>query len=252
MTRSGLLFPAERSVRFLLLAALVVGPIGCGLPRSDGEEAFAARDDVALERLAERVWMHETVGTLADGSRVAANGLVVVGDRGAILVDTGWDDTQAAAILEWARHDLAAPIVAAVVTHAHDDRDGGIERVRAEGVEVLEGPSSPADGPLLVERAGARLELFHPGPAHAPDNVVVWLPASRVLFGGCMVRAAAATGPGNLADADLARWPAAVDRLIERYGAARVVVSGHGRPGDAGLLRHTRVVVSGAASAAPE
>ncbi len=252
MTRSGLLSLPERSVRLLLLAALVVGPIGCGLPRPDGEESFAAADDVALERLADGVWRHVTIGTLADGSRVAANGLVVVGEGGAILVDTGWDDAQAAAILEWARRDRGAPVVAAIVTHAHDDRDGGIGFVRDAGAELLEGPASPADGPLLVERAGVRLELFHPGAAHAPDNVVVWLPASRVLFGGCLVRAAAATGPGNLADADLARWPVAVDRVIDRYGAARVVVPGHGSPGDAGLLRHTRSVVARADPVAPE
>src|SRR5690606_14098482 len=143
-------------------------------------------------------------------------------------------------LLAWARADLGVPVVAAVATHAHRDRDGGMGAMRRAGVEVLEPPRGPDAPPMVVDRAGVRIELFHPGAAHAPDNVVVWLPEARVLFGGCMVREADTMHPGNLSDADLDAWPGAMDRLVERYGSASIVVPGHGRPGGPELLRHTR------------
>src|SRR6185295_3616589 len=73
-------------------------------------------------------------------------------------------------------------------------------------------------------------EVFYPGPAHTRDNIVVWLPDSRVLFGGCAVRAAT-SGLGNVADADLTAYPASIRRVLERYPAAEVVVPGHGDVG---------------------
>ena len=83
------------------------------------------------------------------------------------------------------------------------------------------------------------VEVFYPGAGHARDNVMVWLPQSGVLFGGCAVRAAGTTALGNVADADLTSWPVAIRRAIERYGEANVVVPGLGEPGGADLLRHT-------------
>ena len=67
--------------------------------------------------------------------------------------------------------------------------------------------------------------MFYPGPAHSRDNVVVWLPESRVLFGTCAVRAAAANALGNVVDADVKEWPASIRRVLERYGAAEVALA---------------------------
>ena len=44
-------------------------------------------------------------------------------------------------------------------------------------------------------RAGTySIEAFYPGPGHSPDNIVVWIPEARVLFGGCLVKSAGAKG----------------------------------------------------------
>lgn len=91
-----------------------------------------------------------------------------------------------------------------------------------------------ADG-LRLELGGEPVEAIFPGAAHTPDNVVVWLPRRRVLFGGCMVRTGA--GLGNVAEADLGSWPGAIRRLQEL--GAEIVVPGHGDRTDPGLLEHT-------------
>jgi glyoxylase-like metal-dependent hydrolase (beta-lactamase superfamily II) len=97
-----------------------------------------------------------------------------------------------------------------------------------------------------VDRVGP-LEVFYPGPAHSRDNVVVWLPGQRVLFGTCAVRAAGTTALGNVADADVAEWPASIRRVLERYPQAEVVVPGHGEVGGVELLRHTITLAEQAA-----
>jgi glyoxylase-like metal-dependent hydrolase (beta-lactamase superfamily II) len=76
-------------------------------------------------------------------------------------------------------------------------------------------------------------------PGHAPDNIVVWFPDQRILFGGCLIKSASADGLGFTGDADLATWPEAVRRVAARYHPT-LVVPGHGplALGDA-PLRHT-------------
>jgi hypothetical protein len=48
------------------------------------------------------------------------------------------------------------------------------------------------------------------------------------LFGGCLLRATTDKGVGSLADADLAAYPGAVDRLAGRYPERRFTIPGHG------------------------
>ncbi len=81
------------------------------------------------------------------------------------------------------------------------------------------------------------------GAGHAPDNVVVYVPEARVLFGGCAVHEASRTTPGNLSHADLGTWPTAIRRIQARYPEAEVVVPGHGVPGGVELLDHTLAVL---------
>ena len=84
-----------------------------------------------------------------------------------------------------------------------------------------------------------QVDVFFPGPSHAPDNLVVYFPTHHVLFGGCMVKALASKGLGFTGDADLKAWPTAIQRVLERYPDAELVIPGHGPVGDTQLLHHT-------------
>jgi metallo-beta-lactamase class B len=86
---------------------------------------------------------------------------------------------------------------------------------------------------------GLKLHVFYPGAGHSADNIVVWLPSSKVLFGGCFVKAAEATGMGNTAEADLPSWERGTLELIRRYGKANIVVPGHGAVAGPALLEHS-------------
>ena len=44
-----------------------------------------------------------------------------------MLVDTAWTDDQTAQILNWIKQEINLPVALAVVTHAHQDKMGGMD-----------------------------------------------------------------------------------------------------------------------------
>lgn len=234
----------------------------CMLCCALGATAAQAPADIGIRELAEGVWLHTSYYTYPNGSRYPSNGLIVQEGDELTLVDTAWGELETSRLLETIAARLRLPVTRALVTHSHGDRVAGVDVLESHGVEVhahpltrrlttesglpvpdrtLEGLSDRGDS-----RAMGRLEILFPGPAHAPDNLTVWLPAERILFGGCAVRAAASSSAGNTTQADLDAWIEAVSLLEKRYEAAEIVVPGHGEPGGPELLGHTGSLVRAA------
>lgn len=80
-----------------------------------------------------------------------------------------------------------------------------------------------------------RVEVIFPGETHAPDNVVVYFPQRKLLFGGCMLRAG--NGTGNRADANMNTWKSSVEQL--RKLECIIVIPGHGIRFDSGIIENT-------------
>lgn len=191
---------------------------------------------------------------------MASNGLVVEETGSLLLIDTAWGDESTEALLCWIDQELPQPVTRAIITHAHEDRIGGAATLVKHGIPFVAhaqtrmiaahrgiplpesiGDLAPGGAVLL-----GSVEVFYPGPAHTPDNIMVWMPRQRVLFGGCAVKAKEATILGNIADADLASWPSAILRSQKRYGRAETVVPGHGAVGGPELLQHTADLLNSA------
>jgi glyoxylase-like metal-dependent hydrolase (beta-lactamase superfamily II) len=94
---------------------------------------------------------------------------------------------------------------------------------------------------LSLTFEGKSVQVYYPGTAHAPDNVVVYFPERKLLFGGCMIIGWDAIG--NTADADLAKWPESVRNLMPFE--FDILVPGHGERLDPGLLDHTLAILIG-------
>mgnify|MGYP002039546171 CR=1 FL=1 len=214
--------------------------------------------DVRIRPVADGVWT--VVATnMAGGQRYPSNGLLVRDGNALLLVDTAWGADNTAALLAAVADQLGLPITRSVSTHFHDDRVAGVDLLGISGVETFataqtrglalaadnEVPEHVLDG--LSEAGDAidfgPVELFYPGGGHAPDNIVVYVPSVRVLFGGCAVHEASRTSAGNVADADLLAWPDSLRRISARYPKAEVVIPGHGLPGGPELLDHSIEVV---------
>ncbi len=266
--------PLCRPTRRLIPSAIVVlvpaalAMTACAAPAPPTERTAPARaaapvnrgtwevsPDLQVREIRPGVFLHTSWRPLADGTRFPSNGLVVREGDGLLLVDTAWGEPATEQLLGWIDATLRLPVKRAIATHFHDDRLGGAPVLARRGVRLAAHPLTRE----LAEKQGLTVlldllaglaepgstatvgsaEVLYPGPGHARDNVVVWLPESRVAFGGCMIRALAATGLGNVADADLPAWPDSVRRAAVRYGTAEVVVPGHGDPGGPELFDHT-------------
>jgi glyoxylase-like metal-dependent hydrolase (beta-lactamase superfamily II) len=236
---------------YLAVAAsvLVAAPVPAVM-----KAATPPKSTVKLRLLRPGVWIHTSRYVFPDGSVIPANGLVVKEGGGLVLIDTAWGEMLTAELLDEIKQEIKLPVRRAIVTHSHADRIAGADLLRQRGIPVYAHPltvrraalvaiAMPSDSLAGLRKPGdavfvGSVEVFFPGPAHSPDNVMVWVPSARVLFGGCAVKSVD-SNLGNLADADTRAWPDAIHRVMERYRQAEVVVPGHGAEGGKELLTHT-------------
>lgn len=257
---------AGNTVRRLLLACLLAPMAACAPALAAHEVAaespVAEPAEVSFQAIAPGVWMHTEYHTVAGFGRVVSHGLIVENGKTAVLVDTGWDDDQTRAILQWAEAQLRRPIAAAIVTHAHADKIGGLAALHAVGVETFAFRLTNADAPKrgLIpakvsldfdshgwltpesqEKAAplGGLRLFYPGAGHTRDNIVVGIPGASILFGGCLIRPPGATDLGNTADGDIGHWEAAALAAGAAFPDATIVIPSHGDPAGRELIALT-------------
>ena len=217
---------------------------------------------MALEetRLSERVSVFTHGGeTLAES--YGSNATVFFGKGAVVVVDPFVVPRQAAALGARIADRTPDPVTHVVVTHHHTDHALGASWFAALGADVIahseaarrmalehagliaarrrdpglaglfDGvePYVPArlvtDG-LALEAGGIRFDVFHPGHAHTPGDLCVYLPALGVLVPGDLV----STGyHPNLEDADVAGWRSALEGF--RGIPFWTLVPGHGPPG---------------------
>ena len=213
---------------------------------------------IEYTQLAKNVWMHTSYHEVTSWGKVLSNGLIVQTPDGAILIDTGWNNTQTAAILKWSEEALKQPIVAAVFTHAHSDKMGGVDAVIAKGAETFAHPLSnkfapqegltPAEHDLTIQPNGRMkashpafkaIEIYYPGGGHTLDNIVVAIPEAHILFGGCLIRPGGSHSLGNTASADLSSWASSIKRTAQKFPDASLIIPSHGAPAGRELLEQT-------------
>jgi metallo-beta-lactamase class B len=228
----------------------------------DGSEWLGP--DLRVERITDDVWRHVSYEHLEQFGRTSGNGLVLVSEGSAALVDTPWTEAQTHALFDWASRAFGAKIEVVVVTHSHPDCMGGLTAAHEHGAVSY---SSEATAELARRDGKTRprhtftdsmtvpfgrqfLTLEAVGPGHTTDNIVVWVPEASLLYGGCLVRSGSAASLGYTDEADLDRWPGTIRELARRYASARIVVPGHGPPGGLELLDHTLDLL-GARSGSP-
>ena len=242
----------KNKVYFVLLICV----FGAGIKVSSGQSANAVikiSDDVEVRQLADGVWLHTTYYDIEGFKNVPANGIIVIDSNEAIMIDLPWTDEQAGVLFDWVTKQQNAAIKKVVPSHWHIDCAGGLaeaHRRKAESfaldktVEILKAKNEPVPQNWFTDQLSLRcgnisVELAYQGPAHTVDNIVAWVPARNVLFGGCMVKSLNARNLGNLTDADVESWPKTLKKVKKAYPGAKIVVPGHGRPGGLELIDHT-------------
>lgn len=207
---------------------------------------------IELVKVNDNVWIHTTYINY-DGNRTPANGLVVKTSDGLVLIDTPWTNEQTEELINTLKELFRADFSFAIVTHAHDDNIGGIDKLLEKNIEVISTKQTVEEAlnngftqPLpklkehsIIEIGETKIETYYPGEGHSSDNIVVWIPKYRLLFGGCLIKSIDTKNLGNIKEANLEEWSISIDKVKERYRNIEIVVPGHGYHGDIRLLEHT-------------
>jgi len=246
------LFEARWEMRCLVLVCLMTCA-GCARFSLLPDKATPLSDDVTIQQIAPSVWLYTASFNLPEYGRVPANGLMLVDKNEALLVNTPWTDSQTALLFDWAREKRQASIRKMILTHSHQDCAGGLAEVHRRGAEswaldktadLLKAAGKPSPTHTFPEKTtvscgNKAVELFYPGPGHALDNIVAWLPESRILFAGCLAKSLDAKNLGNTKDGDLQRYPDSLKTVKRTCPDAVLVVPGHGAAGGPELLDHS-------------
>ncbi|MBT2667236.1 subclass B1 metallo-beta-lactamase [Bacillus sp. ISL-4] len=208
---------------------------------------------IVLTKLNEKVWAHTSYNDL-NGTTHDHNGLIVSTSKGVVLIDTAWgNDQKTEELLKMIKKHLKKKVDLALITHAHDDSISGIQALMNQGIDVRStlltaklaqeygypSPNPTLDVNPVMKVGDTVIEAFYPGEGHSKDNITVWLPQYKILFGGCFIKSLDAKDLGNLSDANVQQWDDSVKKVIEKYPHVKTVIPGHGNWGDKSLLFHT-------------
>lgn len=228
---------------------------GLCIPLSGQNQSWTLSDSLTVVQLTPNVWEHITLQYYPAFGTFTSNGLIYRSGSEAVIMDTPASNSQSRVLLEWWNNTYPeTKVTSVIVNHFHEDALGGLEVFHSAGVKsyghrrtkrLLRTDDPKATPPqhtfrrTQTIRVGERVVVnFYPGPAHTADNIVTWIPDEKVLFGGCMVKSLGAN-KGNVADANVKNWPAAISLVMAKFSDVRIVIPGHGDLGNKELLQYT-------------
>lgn len=222
--------------------------------------AWAQELAMRLERVSPSVWYVEgasALGTRANKNFIS-NAAFVITPAGVVVVDALGAPVLAHSLMAHIRSITPLPVTHVLVTHYHADHIYGLQAFKDAGARIIAHQGARAylhsetallrlqasrqdlapwvdqdthlveadqwiDGVQDVVVGGVRFVLHPVGPAHTPEDMVVYLPSEKVLFAGDLVFRSRIPFVGQ---ADSGQWIKSLDILLGFD--ASVVVPGHG------------------------
>jgi len=240
------------------LSALIVLLLA-GLPHA---HASNAGTPVQARQVAPNVWMVQgeaALGSSANRNFISNAGFVVTND-GVLVVDALGSPTLARELIAEIRRITPQPIRYLVVTHYHADHIYGLQAFKEAGATVLAHPGGREyltsetaklrmqasraelapwidettrlvaadrwldDEQTVLKMGGVEFHIRHVGPAHTPEDLVVFVPEVGVLFAGDLVFRGRIPFVGQ---ADSGQWITSLAQLMDFK--PRIMVPGHGQ-----------------------
>lgn len=208
--------------------------------------------DLIVTQIAANSFLHVSFHQTNDFGNVPCNGLVVRNGNDVIIFDTPTKDKSAEELIKWVNELLHCQIKAVIPTHFHTDCLGGLNAFHQHKIpsyanfKTIElakenNDAVPENGfkdalTLKVGKEKITAKFF--GEGHTKDNVVGYFASDNILFGGCLIKEIEA-GKGFLGDANVAEWPATVEKVKKAYPDVKIVIPGHGQYGNQSLLDYT-------------
>ena len=239
------------------LARAFIVPAALALAMAAGAQTTIRPQPVPVAPDSYMVQGLSALGSGANRNFISNAGFVVTRD-GVVVVDALGSPALARELLAEIRRITPAPVRYVVLTHYHADHIYGLQAFKDAGATVVAHQAgreylnsdtaalrlqasreelAPAvdaqtrlvpadrwiDGRTTLQLGGLDFVLQPAGPAHTPEDLVVWVPQLKLLFAGDLVFRGRIPFVGQ---ADSGRWITALDTLLAFD--ARIIVPGHG------------------------
>lgn len=238
-------------LRIIILLMLGWQAVFCG---AQTYEKFTVSPDIEVIKLSDNAYIHISELEMGNWGRVSSNGLIVVNQGKAFLLDTPSNNEQTETLVNWMTDSLHVQLVGFIPNHWHDDCLGGLGYLQQKGIKSYanqmtieiakeKGLPVPEVGfrdSLSLQLGNLTLECAYLGGGHSSDNIIVWIPQEKILFAGCMLKDTTWTTLGNLSDAVIEEWPGTIDKVLDKYSTAEIVIPGHGQFGGMEIVRHMK------------
>lgn len=226
-----------------------------------GLATFAAEPPPMVARqVSPSSWYVEGVSALGStaNQNFISNAAFVVTPTGVVVIDALGSPELARRLVAQIAQITPKPITHVIVTHYHADHIYGLQTFKALGARVIAHRAALAylnsdtarlrlaasrqelapwvdentqllqadewlDQAQVLTVGGVKFEINPVGPAHTPEDLVVYLPSEKVLFAGDLVFRSRIPYVGQ---ADSRHWITALDSLLKFD--TQVIVPGHG------------------------
>ena len=238
---------------FGFLLVVIIGFLTINTVVAQTSQRIDINKDIQLHYLQDSIYVHVTWDSIENFGRFSSNGMIIIKNGQAIMIDTPMDNDKTEKIASFLKDSWNVDLVKLIIGHFHDDCLGGLGYIQSKGIESIANsrtielckknnlliPSTSFDDSFMIDFNGEKLICNYFGAGHSPDNITVWIPSKKILFGGCLVKSSNSRDLGNLADAVVEDWDSTIKKIIINYPEIRTIVPGHGNVGGAELLTHT-------------
>jgi len=221
-------------------------------------EKIVIDNDIQLIHLQDSIYVHVTWHYLDNFGRFPSNGMIIIKNGQAVMIDTPMDNDKTERLTEYLEDSMHVELTKLIIGHFHDDCLGGLGYIQSKGIESIANsmtidkckelglpiPSTSFADSLIFDFNGEQIVCRFFGGGHTFDNITVWIPGKKILFGGCLIKSYNSKGLGNLTDAVVDDWDITIRKLIDKYPDINTVIPGHGDFGGAELLIHTIELVN--------
>lgn len=229
-------------------------------PPPQGEQA--APRQVIPQQVSHSAWFVQgeaALGSPANRNFISNAGFVVT-PAGVVVIDALGSPQLARDLLAAIHRITPLPVTHVILTHYHADHIYGLQEFKKAGAKIIAnrlgqeyiGSETAAnrlkasrvdlapwidenthivpadqwlDGPTDLVVGGVRFLIRPVGPAHTPEDQVIYVPSERVLFAGDVVFRGRIPYVGQ---ADSRHWIAALGDLLKMEPPPQVLVPGHG------------------------
>jgi len=188
-----------------------------------------------ITHLTENFYIYTTYHSYK-GEIASANGLYIVTNNGVVMIDSPWDTTQFQPLLDSIQNKHHQKVVLCIATHSHEDRSAGLEFYQQQNIKTFTSLQTDSISKATNQKRAQfhftkdttftigqlNFQTYYPGPGHTTDNIVVWFPKQKILYGGCFIKSTEATDLGYIKEANLQAWPISLKNVQQKISATKI------------------------------